>query len=196
MAVLGLTGNLASGKSTVLKLLKRKGAVAFDADKKIHRYYADKESEIYCKVSSLFPQAVHKGRIRRRKLANIVFIDNHKLKALEKIVHPFIIEELKQWIKSKKTKSGIYIAEAPLLFEKNLTAYFDQIILVKAGQKNIMQRAAKKYHLSRRQVLKRLSLYLPLKEKIKGAHFIINNNSNFSELKKEVDLLWEKIGKN
>lgn len=192
MPTIGLTGNLASGKSAVLKLFKSKGAIAFDADKKIHCYYRDKKSIVYKKISAAFPQSLRAGVISRKKLSDIVFSNKIQLKKLERIVHPVIIKELLGWLKGK-SKSKVYIAEVPLLFEKNLARYFQVVILVTAKRQILVQRIMKKYGFSKKEALSRLSLYKPIGEKIKGSDFVVDNNLDFKRLKKEVDLLWKKI---
>ena len=192
MPILGLTGNLASGKSTVLKLLKSKGAVVFDADKRIHRYYRDKNSMVYKKITAVFPQCLKGGVISRKKLAACVFSGKPKLKKLEKIVHPVITKDLLKWLKAR-SRRRVCIAEVPLLFEKRLAGHFDKIILVVVTRPILIQRIIKKYGFSKRETFNRLSLYKPIREKIKGSDFVVDNNMNFRRLKKEVDLLWKKI---
>lgn len=193
MAVFGLTGNLASGKSLVLKRLRLKGAVVFDTDKRIHEYYKDKRSFIYKKVAVSFPESVSRGVISHKKLSKIVFSDKNNLIKLEKIVHPIIIEDLLKWTNRAKKKKGIYVAEVPLLFEKKLQRYFDGVILVFAKRSVMIKRAVNKYNFSRNEALRRIAFYKPIREKIKGSDFIVNNNLDFKKIKKEVDLLWRKI---
>ncbi|MCK4519936.1 MAG: dephospho-CoA kinase, partial [Candidatus Omnitrophica bacterium] len=89
--------------------------------------------------------------------------------------------------------SGVYIAEIPLLFEKELTRHFQIIILVTVKRRILIQRIIKKYGFSKKETLNRLALYKPIREKIKGSDFIIDNSLDFRRLKKEVDLLWKKI---
>jgi len=197
MPVLGLTGNLATGKSAILKLLKRKGVKVFDVDEKIHSYYRNKKGPVYKKVRAVFPECLKGGVISRKKLAGIVFSDKSKLKKLEKVVHPVVTKDLLKWVKQGKSdKKKIYIAEVPLLFEKRLTRRFNRIILIVVKREVLIQRIIKKYGLSKNKVLNRLSLYRPIREKIKGSDFIVNNSLNFRRLKKEVDLLWKKIKQN
>jgi len=197
MAVLGLTGNLATGKSTVLKLLAIKGAKIFDLDKQVHSYYRDKNSLVYTKIKAAFPECLSKGSISRKKIADIVFSNKSKLKQLEKIVHPVVTKDLLNWIKKNKgDKEKIYIAEVPLLFEKRLTRHFNKIILIVVKKEVLRQRIIKKYSIAKNEVSSRLALYRPIREKIKGSDFIVNNNLNFKRLEKEVDLLWKRINQN
>ena len=196
MGVFAITGELAGGKSTVLKFLKKKGAYCFDADKRIHQYYRQKQSLVYKRIASSFPEAVSSGSISRRKLASIVFSDRGKLKKLEKIVHPVVTKDLLKWVNKAKVKKGIYIAEVSLLFEKKLMPYFEGVILVMTRRQILIRRIIERYNFSKKQALSRLSLYMPIREKIKRADFIVNNNSDFEKLEKEVDLLWKKIRQN
>ena len=194
MPVLGLTGNFATGKSTVLKFLKKKGAKVFDVDEKIHGYYRDKKNPVYKKVVATFTECLMKSVISRKKLGSIVFSNKSKLKKLEKIVHPVIIKDLLKWVeRGESDKKKIYIAEVPLLFEMRLSRYFKKIILITIKKEVFIQRIIKKYGFSRRKALYRLSLCVPIREKIKGSDFVVNNSFSFERLKKEVDLLWRKI---
>ena len=193
MSVFGLTGNPSSGKTTVLKLLKSKGAVIFDCDKKIHEYYRNKKSLVYKQITASFPKVLKKGVIQRKLLGREVFFDKRKLKELEDIVHPVIKSDLLAWINKVRFKKGIFVAEVPLLFEKKLESYFDSAILVLASVTSLLERLMEKYSISKEQALRRLSLYIPSSEKIEKADFIINNNLGFLELKKEVNLLWKKL---
>jgi dephospho-CoA kinase len=192
MPIFGLTGNLASGKTTVLRLLEKKGCIVFDADKRIHQYYRDKNSNIYKSVVSVFPQAYTKGLISRNKLRDIVFSDAKFLYKLEKIVHPVIIKDLKEWI-SEKRKGKIYVAEVPLLFEKRLQDYFNGVILVYVKKEILVKRIINKQRISKEQVASRLRLYLPIREKIKKANFIIDNSYTLADLNEKVDLLWNRL---
>jgi dephospho-CoA kinase len=194
MSVFAITGNLGSGKTTVLNLLKKKGAETFNCDERVHLYYKNKKSLVYKKVIALFPSVKENNRICCKKLSEIVFSSKEKLTQLEKIVHPVIIKDLKEWIRKAK-ENRIYVAEVPLLFEKNLSYLFKKVILVYVKREILIKRLRKKSNLSEREIKKRLSLYLPIREKIKKADFIINNSFSFSRLKKEVNNLWEWLKK-
>lgn len=193
MPVFGLTGSLSSGKSTVLKLFKKKGAIIFDADKQVHSYYRNRKSGIYKKIASVFPKAVKKGAINRAILGEIVFSDLKKLETLERIVHKEAIEDLKLWISASKKSKKICVAEVQLLFEKKLEKLFDAIILVYTPKNILIKRIENNLGLSKAKVLARLKLYGPIEEKIKRADFIINNNSNIKALEGKINVLWNKL---
>jgi dephospho-CoA kinase len=196
MSIFGLTGNLGCGKSTVLKLLRKKGAHVFDADKRIHQYYRQTKGPVYKKIAKAFPESLYRGAISRKRLGGIVFSDKKKLRNLERIVHPVVIKDMIKWASQAKSKEKICVAEVPLLFEKKLKRYFNGVILVVVKRDVLIKRIIKKYKFSKKEVLNRLSLYVPIKKKAKYSDFIINNSSDLKKLKKEVDLLWKNLKQN
>lgn len=193
MLKIGLTGKIGSGKTTALKALGQKGAETFNSDQIIHEIYKNSRHIITKKIKKFFPEAEEKNEISPKKLGEIVFNDQNKLKKLEQLTHPFVIKKLKDKFKSKK--SGIFVAEVPLLFEKNLEGLFDRVILVKSREDILIKRLKEKYGLDSREAKKRLFLFLTAGKKEKKSDFILANNSNLNELKKEVNLLWQKISK-
>ena len=167
MSVFGLTGNLSCGKSTALMLLKKKGASIFDADEKIHEYYENKKGLIYKKISALFPEAIINGAIDRRRLGKKVFSDRRSLLRLEAIVHPYAVRDLKSWVKKARKSDGVYVAEVPLLFEKNLKGIFDGVILINVKKSVLLNRIKNNLRLSAGKANARLKCFKPADMKIK-----------------------------
>lgn len=192
MSTIGLTGRIGSGKTTVAGILAKKGARVFFSDYKVHQFYKDCTHPIYKKVVENFPECKIDGEISREKLAQIVFKDKQQLKKLEEIVHPELINTLRQWLK-EANESDVCVAEVPLLFEKNLEEMFDKNILVKVKDDILISRLKEKYAFSDQEIKQRLSLYLPVKEKENKTDFVLENNLDLKNLEKEVDLLWQKI---
>ena len=186
MIVFGLTGNLSSGKTTVLKLLEKKGAAIFNTDQKIHQHYKDKRSLIYKQTAKAFPGSLVNKCICRKRLSEIVFTKKAHLRKIENIVHPVIIEDLIKWVYKIDKDKAMRIAEVPLLFEKNLSCYFGKVILVNTKRQVLIQRIIKKYNFSETKAKSRLSLYMPAKEKTKKADFVINNKSDLRNLKRRL----------
>ncbi len=193
MSVVAVTGNLSSGKSSIISFLRKKGAVVFNADKRIHQYYKNKKSPVYKSVARVFSECVVNGAISRKKLREVVFSDEKKLKRLEQIVHPVIIRELRQWVKKAKKKKGIFVAEVPLLFEKNLAGLFDKVILAHTKRDVLIKRIRKVHKLSGYWAVKRLSLYRPVNYKRKRSDFIVSNNGNLKGLEKKINGIWKKL---
>jgi len=196
MAVFGLTGSLCSGKTTVLKMLKSRGAKTFNSDKLVHRYYRDKKSPVYKKVKAQFPQCLNKnGVILRKRLRNIVFLHKSALKKLESIVHPYIIRDLKIWAKKGQKNKKIFIAEIPLIFERKLDRICTDVILVFTPECTLLKRIEQRFNISKDEALNRLKLGISIKEKKKLCSFVINNNSSTDTLKGKVNVLWRKLKK-
>ncbi|MCM8773684.1 MAG: dephospho-CoA kinase [Candidatus Omnitrophica bacterium] len=194
MPVIAITGSLCSGKSTVLRLLRRKGAGIFNSDDIVHTYYLDKHSLVYRRVKSNFPKAFNKeGRLIRKRLAKMVFSDPDSLKKLESIVHPFIIRDLKRWVREKRREKGVFVAEVPLLFEKKLETLFDKVILVHISKRILWKRIKQRFGLSQYAAEKRLKLFLPFRERRRRSHFVIRNDYSKNVLKKNIDLIWNEL---
>ncbi|MCF7898159.1 MAG: dephospho-CoA kinase [Candidatus Omnitrophica bacterium] len=194
MAKIGLTGRIGSGKTTVMKMLVKMGAKAFDADRQVHQFYRDSSHPVYKKVKKIIPEAEQGSEISREKLKKIVFKKNHKLRQLERVVHPAVIKALKEWLSAKK-KEDVCVAELPLLFELKLENLFDKTVLLRVKEEILAKRLEKKYGFSDSEIRQRLSLYLPVEEKEKKSSFVLNNNSGLKNLEKEVSVLWQRINK-
>lgn len=194
MPVVAVTGSFCSGKTTVLGILKDKGADVFNADRRIRQYYKNNRSIVCKKVKVAFPGSLTvRGNISPRRLGEIVFSGHRNLVRLERIVHPFIIKELEKWVKQARKRKGVFVAEVPLLFEKKLDIIFDRVILVYASKPILFHRIKSKFGMSKKEALSRLELFSPWQEKKKGADFLINNVSGVIELKRKVGLIWQDL---
>ena len=197
MTVIGLTGGIASGKSTVTALLKEKGAVIIDADK-IAREIMSKGEPAWFEVLNYFgDEILNDGRsdIDRKKLAHIVFSDKAKLEVLNNITHPKIIEEIKRQVEEyKKAGKKIIVIDAALLIETGLDKIADEVWVVAANEDIQLQRLmAREKDITKDEALKRIKSQMPLAEKLKFADRVIDNNSSIEETKNQVDKIWTKI---
>jgi len=172
--VVGLTGGIASGKSTVLKEFKRLGAKIIDSDEIAHRIIL-KGTPAYKKIVRVFGEYILRPNreIDRKKLGNIIFSDSKRRKILEKITHPVIIDEIKKEINRFTRK--VIIIDAPLLFEAGLTAMVDKIIVVWIPKKLQIDRLIKRNKLTYKQAKQQISAQMPLKTKKKLADYLIDN---------------------
>lgn len=179
--VIGLTGGVASGKSTVLKEFKKyKFIKTIDVDRFCHKLYGDEK--IRRKILEEFKT------LNRKKIAEIVFSDKTKRLALEAIIHPPVIRWLKEKIDKYKAESGVkaIVAEIPLLFEKKLERIVDKVVLAYAPVKVQVKRAINKYGITREQALMRIKSQLPWKHKIFGSDYIINTTSGINEIRRKI----------
>ncbi len=197
MIVIGLTGGIASGKSTVTALLKEKGAVIIDADK-IAREIMSKGEPGWFEVLNYFGDEIlndDRSDIDRKKLASIVFSDKAKLEALNNITHPKIIEEIKKQVEEyKKACKKIIVIDAALLIEAGLDKIVDEVWVVAANEDVQLQRLmAREKDITKDEAVKRIKSQMPLAEKLKFADRVIDNNSSIEETKNQVDKIWTKI---
>ena len=184
--VIGITGGVATGKSTVAAMLKKYFQYVIDADE-VSRRIVEKGKPAYKKIIKAFgPSLLAKdGSLDRKKLAGSVFKNKKKKKLLEKITHPLIISIMKNTIAGLKRKNKIIIFEAPLLFEAKMEKMADIILVVASSQKKQIERFAGKGY-SKKDALLRIKAQLPLEQKIKKADIVIYNNGSLQELKKNV----------
>jgi len=197
LTVIGLTGGIASGKSTVTALLKEKGAAIIDADK-IAREIMSKGEPAWFEVLNYFGDEIlnnDRSDIDRKKLAHIVFSDKAKLEVLNNITHPKIIEEIKRQVEEyKKAGKKIIVIDAALLIETGLDKIADEVWVVAANEDIQLQRLmAREKDITKDEALKRIKSQMPLAEKLKFADRVIDNNSSIEETKKQVDKMWTKI---
>ena len=180
--IIGVTGSLGTGKTTVARMLASKGGKIVDADKFSHMALA-KNSPTYKRIISCFGQDILKkdGAISKKKLSKVVFSDKKTLKKLTNIIHPFVIGKIKNAVKDKK-KKDLIIIDAPLLIEARLTPIVDKLIVVVTNRKTQLSRC-KKRKFKKEEVMRRIKNQLPLSKKTKMADYIIDNNSTLKKTK-------------
>ncbi|MFY9402290.1 MAG: dephospho-CoA kinase [Candidatus Omnitrophota bacterium] len=190
--VIGVTGVFGSGKSTVSRFLKAFGLKIIDADKIAHSYLLPK-AKAYKKIVNFFGKGIlgPKRYINRKKLGDLVFSNPRMLKRLNSIVHPNIVRDIK--IKLKKFKRGAVVLDAPLLLEAGLRNIVDSLIVVIIDRDEHIRRMVKKRRLKKTEVVKRIKTQIPIRRKAHVADFIIDNSGSFTNTKKQVKSILEKI---
>jgi len=193
MFVIGLTGSLATGKSTVAACFKRCGARVISADELAHQAIKPGTSG-YRRIIKEFGQGICAGsRIDRRKLAAIVFKQPAKLKKLEGIIHPSVIRTIKSELRLARRSRQWVVLEVPLLFEAGLNKCADVTGVVASTQAHQLQRARAHYAMSTADALRRIKAQMPLQKKIRLADFIIDNNGTKKQTEKQVKSLCQKL---
>ncbi|MDO8282849.1 MAG: dephospho-CoA kinase [Thermodesulfovibrionia bacterium] len=181
MPTIGLTGGFGTGKSTVLKLFKKLGAHTVDSDKLV----ADilKRPVIINKLVKILGKEITQKRngkliLIKSRIAKIIFADPEKRKAVENIIHPEVLKEIKAIRKTiySKDKSATIVIEVPLLFETGFDKYFDKTVVVYCNREIAINRLMNK-GFSREEILKRIRAQMPISRKKKLADYSINNNS-------------------
>lgn len=195
MLRLGLTGGIASGKSTVTAMLRELGALIIDADKvarKVVEPYAPAWHDIVKAFGSnvLLPNDF----IDRKLLGEIVFNNPQKLKQLEDIIHPKIREEFnKQMADAEQQGAKIVVLDIPLLIETDWKDNVDLIWLVYVDEKTQLARLQKRDNLTYDRALQRIKKQIPLKNKIKHAQVVINNEHDIDNTRSQVVNAWNNL---
>jgi dephospho-CoA kinase len=182
--VVGLTGGIASGKSTVLAILQKKGIPAISSDAIAHACIAP-GTTVHRAILRYFGKemSASDGLIDRKKLAQRVFENSADRRALQGMVHPCVIRALKAFVQKNQ---GLIILEIPLLFESNLTPLVDEVIVVFARPNQLIQRGMKRAGWTRAETRSRLRSQWPLKRKVRQADTVFNNTGSRAELSLQV----------
>jgi len=196
MLIIGLTGNIASGKSSVAKILRELGADIIDADE-IARSVVDKGKPAWKKIVDHFGDSVldKNGSINRKKLGEIVFNDKKKLNELMNFTHPEILSELNQnieYLKSRGTKC--IIIEATIMDDTGaIIKMIDKMIVVRTSRKSQLSRLSKRDNFTFEESMQRIGSQLSNEKRISSADYIINNDSDIVNLKKQVTDIWDEL---
>ncbi|HUT96565.1 MAG TPA: dephospho-CoA kinase [Dehalococcoidales bacterium] len=198
MKVIGLTGGIGSGKSTVSWFLEELGAVTIDADKVGHEVFKP-NTETWREVVAAFGREILSpdGEIDRHKLGKIVFGDSQALARLNQIVHPRIYAMVKARIEDYRRQGvGVVVLEAPLLLEvskPSLTDEVDEIWVTVAPEAVVLKRLGKKARLSQPEAMARIRSQMPSEERLKHADVVIDTDCGLEELKAKVAKLWRRL---
>lgn len=193
---IGLTGGIASGKSTVSHMFKDKGIVVIDADL-IARKVVEVGEEAYLQIVQSFGNQIllPDKTIDRQKLGSIVFHSEEKRLLLNSIVHPAV---RKQMLKEKEEHihngENTIIMDIPLLFESQLTALVDRTLLVYVDYETQLTRLMSRNQLSEEDAVARIKSQMPLKEKVQLADAVIDNNGTIEETKAQLHDVCRKWG--
>ena len=190
--VIGLTGNIATGKSVVRRMLEHLGAYTIDADALSHRAMA-KGAPGYQPVIEKFGKWIldKDGEINRGKLGGVVFRDPAALAELEDIIHPLIGQAITVLI--KRASQPVVVVEAIKLLESDLRKGCDSIWVTYAPEEVQIERLIRKRKLTREEAQHRISLQAAQSEKIAAANFVIRNTGSYDDLWKEVTTAWRQI---
>lgn len=188
--VIGITGSIAVGKSTVTKYLLTHGYTVLDADK-ISKEALNVGTSCYKRVVELFGCVSDDLTIDRKALGALVFSDANKKKQLEGIIHPYVVETMRQGI--EKCKDELIFLDIPLLFEAKLEYLCDKIIVVYVDEKTQMHRLMDRNHIDDKQALHLMSQQISIEEKKKLGDYIIDNRSYHENLYKNIERVLKEI---
>lgn len=195
MKVIGLTGGIGSGKSTVSRLLAELGAVIIDADKVGHEAFKP-DTEGWREVSAAFGRQIlaASGEIDRRKLGEIVFGNPGSLEQLNRIMHPRIHNMVKaQLEKHQRQGVEVVVLEAPLLIESGWASTVAEVWVTVASRATVLRRLQERAGLSQPESLARIRSQLSSEERVRHADVVIDTDCDLDELKVRVDELWQRL---
>ncbi len=193
--VIGLTGGIGSGKSTVSQCLAELGAVILDADKVGHEAFKP-NTEAWHEVVAAFGRQIltPNGEIDRKKLGEIVFSKPESLSRLNRIMHPRMYDMVKAQIEEYRRQGvDVVVLEAAALLEANWTSLADEVWVTVAPEAMVLERLKKQRGLEEEQTLARIHSQLSSEERIKHANVVINNDGDLDEMKTKVKELWERL---
>ena len=196
MLNVGLTGGIATGKSTVVRMLVKRGARVIDHDGLVHTLQEPGQS-VWRRIIETFGRDIldPEDRIDRKKLGFLVFDNEERRKVLEGIVHPAVLEEAQRRRDEigRQDRQAIVLSDIPLLLEVGMQDRFDLILLVYAPPEVQILRVMKRNNLSREEALSRLKSQMPIDEKLQFADLAIRNDGTMRDLEKRVDEVWQEL---
>lgn len=180
MIRIGLTGGIASGKTTVADWIKRQGIALIDADEIAKQVVAPNEEGL-SRIRTHFGDSVvqQDGSLDRSRLGQLVFSDQRKLEELNELLHPLIRTRMKTQLADLQARGCPFVfLDIPLLFESHLEDWVDRIVVVYVPQELQLKRLMARNHLDLQAAESRIHAQLPLEEKLRRADAVINNSSS------------------
>lgn len=195
MRIIGLTGGIATGKSTVAALLAARGAVVVDADAVAREVVAPGTTGLAEVVDAFGPEVVRAdGSLDRERLGAIVFADTQQRRRLEAITHPRIREVMAGRIaESLALAPPLVVVDIPLLYESGRDAEFPEVLVVVTDPLTQEHRLRERDGLDEADARQRLSAQLPIEEKRRRATWVIDNSGSREETERQVAAFWESV---
>lgn len=188
-----MTGSIATGKSTVAKILRQHGAVVIDSDQ-IAKEVIEPGTDGWIEVKKHFPEVIGLDqKVNRKKLAEIIFDNIKRRRLLEGIIHPLVITRIKAEGRYLENLGKIVFVDMPLLYETNSQLWLEEVWVVYIPLKLQLQRLMIRDNLSESEALKRINAQISIEEKRKLADYVIDNSGSLDNTKEQVDKLWYQV---
>jgi len=194
MLLVGLTGGIGTGKSTVARMLEKRGAVVFDADVLARQAVAPGTPGFDQVVERFGPNVLAPGGgLDREALASIVFSDPAARRDLEGIVHPEVRRMFAEGCEEYRDSDRVVVFSAPLLVETGMHTAFDRLIVVSAPVATQIERLMRDRGMAERDVQARIAAQLPLEAKAEVADILVDNEGTLEDLERRVERVWRNL---
>jgi dephospho-CoA kinase len=197
MIIIGLSGGIATGKNLISEYLKKRKINVFDADEEVHKLLADTSTNIYSRITTLFPECISEGKISRTILGKIVFPNPQKLKQLEDIIYPELTKKLDAFItKNRDADKKIIFINAPTLYKAQWDKKCDYVIFLYTDTEITKERYFERgdKEIARFENIKKNQI--TIEQGKKRADFSINTTKSKPIVIQEVEKIINKISKN
>ena len=195
MKIIGITGGIGSGKTEVARIFNKLGAKIISGDE-IGKEVVERNRFVLKKLVKIFGEGIlnRNKKLNRRKLGEIAFSSIENRDKLNKIVHPYLLSNLKKQIKAHRKKGpGIVIVDAALIIEWGLQKELDYLILVESSFQNRIKRLKEYSGYSQKEAINRIKAQIKDRTRREYADYVIRNDKDLKELKRKVLFLWERL---
>lgn len=194
MLLVGVTGGLGAGKSTVARMLGDRGGVVVDADV-LARQALEPGTRAFKEVCDLFGDEVltPQGEIDRAALAEKVFADEEKRRALESITHPEVFRKLAGIVEAHQGTNAVVVFDAPLILETGFDQALDVLVVVTAPEEEQVARVVRERGMSSEDARARIAAQVDAEQRAARADVVLANNGGLEPLERQVEELWERL---
>lgn len=194
MKLIGLTGGVGSGKSTVAAMLRDLGAAVVDADEAAHAVYEPGTSGFEAVIREFGAGYVHKGRIDRGQLGELVFHDDEARRRLNAIVHPLVREWMAdRTVEAVERGAPAVVQDVPLLYESGLQGLYEAVMVVYAPEEMQVRRLVDGRGFTEERARAMIASQMSIDEKRKLAHHVIDNSGTREETRSQVERIWKEL---
>lgn len=194
MKLVGLTGGVGSGKSTVAAMLRELGVEVVDADDASHAAYESGTPGFAAVIREFGDDYARDGRIDRRRLGELVFRDADARRRLNAIVHPLV----REWMAARTAEAvergaSVIVHDVPLLFENGLERLYSSVVMVYVPEKMQVERLVQGRGFTPERAREVIAAQMPIEEKRRVAHHVIDNSGTIAETRAQVTQLWARL---
>ncbi|MEW6068310.1 MAG: dephospho-CoA kinase [Nitrospirota bacterium] len=192
MLLIGLTGNYGSGKSTVLAMFEKLGAITLNADRIVGSLL--KDGDVLEEIRDILGDGVFNkdGSLNKKMVADLIFKSDILRRSLEDILHPLVFSRIKDFLDKIGEKERIAVIEAPVIYERGYKGRFDKTIVVHTKEDIALNRLEKD-GIMREEALLRMKTQMPIEDKKEKADFLIDNNGDTEKTMTQVEIIYNKL---